>query len=59
MTVDKNLYDAAVELAVARYPTGWSGAAATYTADGRILTSVYVDTPSSGGELCMETGCIL
>lgn len=58
MTVDQKLYDAAVELAVARYPTGWSGAAAMYTTDSRILTSVYVETPNSGGELCMETGCI-
>lgn len=58
MTVDKNLYDAAVGLAKVRYPTGWSGAAAMYTADGSILTSVYVDTPNSGGELCIETGCI-
>ena len=56
--VDKKLYGAAVELAVSRYPTGWAGAAAMYTAEGNILTSVYVETPVSGGELCMETGSI-
>ena len=58
MKVDQKLYDAAVALAQTRYPTGWAGAAAMYTADGQILTSVYVETPNSGGELCMETGCI-
>lgn len=58
MTVDQTLYNAAVKLAVARYPTDWSGAAAMYTADGKILTSVYVDAPNSGVELCSETGCI-
>lgn len=56
--VDQKLYDAAVALAQTRYPAGWAGAAAMYTADGQILTSVYVETPNSGGELCMETGCI-
>ncbi len=56
--VDQKLYDAATTLAQTRYPTGWAGAAAMYTADGRTLTSVYVETPNSGGELCMETGCI-
>lgn len=58
MVIDQDLYNAAVELATARYPAGWGGAAAMYTADGAILTSVYVETPNSGGELCMETGCI-
>lgn len=58
MLVDQNLYNAAVKLATSRYPAGWSGAAAMYTADGKILTSVYVETPISGGELCMETGSI-
>lgn len=58
MMVDQHLYDAAVRLARTRYPTGWGGAAAMYTANGHISTSVYVETPNSGGELCMETGCI-
>jgi cytidine deaminase len=58
MTVDQRLYDAAVDLAVNRYPEGWAGAAAMYTADRKILTSVYVDTNNTGAELCMETGCI-
>jgi cytidine deaminase len=58
IVVDQDLCDAAVELAAARYPAGWGGAAAMYTADGRILTSVYVETPNSGSELCMETGSI-
>ena len=58
MIVDQTLYNAAVGLATARYPTDWGGAAAMYAADGQILTSVYVDAPNIGVELCSETGCI-
>lgn len=40
MNIEQMLYDTAVELIKKRYPTGWGGAAAMYTEDGRILTSV-------------------
>lgn len=53
-----DLYNAAVNLATTRYPTGWAGAAAMAMVDGQILTSVYVDAPNLGAELCMETGAI-
>jgi len=61
--VDQKLVDAAIELATRRYANdpdgdGWAGAAAMYTSDGRILTSVYVDAPNAAAELCCETGAI-
>jgi cytidine deaminase len=58
MHLDQRLVDAAVELAVERWPTGESGAAATYTDDGRLLTSIGADSPNEGANLCYETGCI-
>ncbi|MEM6430143.1 MAG: cytidine deaminase, partial [Deinococcota bacterium] len=51
MIVDQKLYDAAINLALRRYPKGWAGAAAMYTADGQILTSVYVDANATSAEL--------
>ncbi len=58
MTIDQKLYNAAAELANSRYPKGWGAAAAMYTTDGNILTSVYVACHSDQAELCIETGCI-
>lgn len=58
MTADQRLYDAAAELANARYPKGWGAAAAMYTDQGEILTSIYVASPNDQAELCIETGCI-
>lgn len=59
MDIEKVLYEAAVALAEKRYPTGWGGAAALYTADGQILTSVAPEVMNAATELCMETGAIL
>jgi cytidine deaminase len=53
------LYRAAAELVNSRYPKGWGGAAAMYTSDKRILTSVTPDVINASSELCMETGAIL
>lgn len=36
MNIERKLYEAAVALAEKRYPSGWGGAAALYTADGQI-----------------------
>ena len=58
MRVDQQLVDAATEQALARWPDEEAGAAAVYTTDGRILTSVYVETPNSVVNLCHETGAI-
>ena len=63
MKVDRVLVDAAVELAERRYAgdpdgDGWAGAAAMYTSDGRILTSVFVDAPNDATTSCCETGAI-
>jgi cytidine deaminase len=59
MKLDQTLYQAAVDLLNARYPTeGWL-AAALYTADGAIFTSVYFQPEWGVGGLCAETGAIL
>lgn len=61
--VDQALVTAAISLAESRYsgdPDGdsWAGAAAMYLADGRIVTSVYVEAPNAAATLCCETGAI-
>ncbi|ASB88865.1 cytidine deaminase [Bacillus sonorensis] len=59
MKIEQALYEAAVDLIQKRYPTGWGGAAAMYTDDGRILTSVAPEVMNASTELCIETGAIL
>ena len=56
--LDQQLVDAAIEMAVGRWPTGNAGAAAMYTSTGRILTSVFADSPHESARLCHETGAI-
>lgn len=55
MNIEQKLYDTAVDLIKKRYPTGWGGAAAMYTEDGRILTSVAPEVINASTELCIET----
>jgi len=57
--IEKTLYAAAVALIEKRYPIGWGGAAAAYTNNGLILTSVAPDILNASTELCIETGAIL
>lgn len=59
MNVEQKLYDAAIALIKNRYPVGWGGAAAMYTENGQVLTSVAPDVINASTELCMETGAIL
>ncbi|HZN63956.1 MAG TPA: cytidine deaminase [Tepidisphaeraceae bacterium] len=56
--IDQALVDAAKSLAATRWPLGEAGAAAMYTASGRLLTSVCVDGLSDAVLLCHETGAI-
>lgn len=56
MRFDQKLIDAAIEQAIARFPTGDGGAAAVYLEGGQILTSVCFDTPNEIANLCHETG---
>ena len=58
MRVDQNLVDAALRLAAARWSGRDGGAAALYTASGRILTSVFAESPNQSASLCHETGAI-
>ena len=57
--VKETLFEAAVELIEKRYPIGWGGAAAAYTNNNMILTSVAPDIINASTELCIETGAIL
>lgn len=59
MTIEESLYHAATQLIEKRYPTGWGGAAAMYTKNNQLLTSVSPDVVNASTELCMETGSIL
>lgn len=59
MSIDQKLYNEAINLIKKRYPSGWGGAAAMYTEDGQILTSVAPEVINASTELCMETGAIL
>ena len=56
MKLDQNLVDAAIGQALERFPESWSGAAAIYTENGQILTSVCFDSPNEIANLCHETG---
>lgn len=60
MRPDQKLVDAAIALVQSRYPEWqvWEGAAAMYTASGKILTSTYAESPNEGAGLCHETGAI-
>ncbi len=59
MNIEQLLYDEAVKLIKSRYPVGWGGAAAMYTSDGNVLTSVSPETFNDSTVVCIETGAIL
>lgn len=59
MDIEQKLYNAAADLIKERYPSGWGGAAAMYTENGQVLTSVAPEVLNASTELCMETGAIL
>lgn len=59
MKLDQTLYHAAATLLKTRYPTTGGLAAALYTADGALLTSVHFQPEWGVGGLCAETGAIL
>jgi len=58
MKIDQTLVDAAIDLLEKRFPAAEGLAAAMYTDDGQILTSVVFDPEWGGGGLCAETGAI-
>lgn len=57
--IQQKLYSTATDLIKKRYPSDWGGAAAMYTEDGKILTSVAPEVINASTELCIETGAIL
>lgn len=56
MALDQPLVDAAIRQSLARFPSGYAGAAAIRTESGQVLTSVCFDAPNSGASLCHEAG---
>lgn len=58
MKLDQALVDAAIDLLERRFPMAEGIAAAMYTDDGQILTSVVFQPEWGGGGLCAETGAI-
>lgn len=58
MKLDQALVDAAIELLKRRFPAKGGVAAALYTDDGQIYTSVNFEPEWGGGGLCAETGAI-
>ncbi|MEH6850030.1 MULTISPECIES: cytidine deaminase [Bacillus] len=58
MSIEQELYEAAIQFVKKRYPIGWGGAAAMCTEDGDILISVAPEVINDSTELCMETGAI-
>ena len=58
MRLDQGLVDAAITLAVERWPEVEGGAAAMYVEGGRVLTSVFAQSPNGAAGLCHETGAI-
>lgn len=57
--IEQKLFDEAAALIRRRYPTGWGGAGAVYTAEGHIYTSVANDCANGSAALCIETGAML
>lgn len=58
MRLDQDLVDAARDLLERRFPGGEGIAAAMYTEDGDVLTSVFFEPEWGSGMLCAETGAI-
>lgn len=58
MHLDQDLVDAARELLERRFPGDEGIAAAMYTDDGDVLTSVFFEPEWGSGMLCAETGAM-
>ncbi len=59
MSIEQNLYNAAIKQAIDRYTSGWAGAAAICLSSGEIITSVAPDIKNEALALCMEVGAFL
>lgn len=59
MKLDQKLVNAATDLLKQRFPNSGGLAAAAYTADGDLFTSVVFEPEWGGGGLCAETGAML
>lgn len=58
LEIGKIMYEKALQFINQRYPHGWGGCAVMYTKEEIFLISVYLESPNSSAELCMETGAM-
>ena len=59
MNIEQKLFEDAKALIKKRYPKGWGGAAAMYSKNGKIYTSVAPEIINASSALCIETGSII
>ncbi|GEK31841.1 cytidine deaminase [Kurthia zopfii] len=59
MNIEQMLFEEAKSLIKQRYPNGWGGAAAMYSKNGKIYTSVAPEIINASNALCIETGATL
>lgn len=58
LILGKKMYEIAIDFIDKRFPSGWGGCAVMYTADGRFLISVALESFNAAAGLCMETGAM-
>lgn len=58
MSIEKKMFDIAVELINKRYPKGWGGAGVIRTEDDMYFTSIWLDTINDSVSICIETGAM-
>lgn len=56
--IGASMYAEAVRFLNDRFPRGWGGCAVLRTEDGRLLTSVALESFNAAAGLCMETGAM-
>lgn len=58
MSIEKRMFDIAVELINKRYPKGWGGAGVIRTEDDMYFTSIWLDNINESVSICIETGAM-
>jgi len=58
MSIEKKMFDIAVELINKRYPKGWGGAGVVRTEDDMYFTSIWLDVLNDSVSICIELGAM-
>lgn len=56
--IGRLMYAEAIRFLDRRFPKGWGGCAVLRTEDGKLLTSVALESFNAAANLCMETGAM-